>query len=328
MSGLEEEAEALDKRAIEMRAAEFVERRDSVGWTDVDEQHFAQWLEESSAHRVAFLRLNASWQRTERLAALRAPEFHASVAAPEARRFRFLPVAAAFGLVLASGGFFLAAYLSAPRYDTYATTIGGHETLKLHDGTRIELNTNTLVRIAQTPSGRLVKLERGEAYFDVRHDEKRPFIVATDSGRIVDIGTKFSADVEDGKLKLSLLEGRIRFETKDASGHPRHVQLAPGQTLVGDAGSITLSRKAPRELTSDLAWRSGMLVFHETSLADAAAQFNRYNETKIVIADPRASRETINGKLPTNDLEEFERMARNIFGLRAEKRGNELVLTR
>jgi transmembrane sensor len=71
-----------------------------------------------------------------------------------------------------------------------------------------------------------------------------------------------------------------------------------------------------------------MLVFHETSLADAAAQFNRYNETKIVIADPRASRETINGKLPTNDLEEFERMARNIFGLRAEKRGNELVLTR
>lgn len=327
MSGFEEETEALDKRAVEMHAADFVERRDGADWTDADEQHFALWLEESSAHRVAFLRLNASWQRTERLAALRAPEFRASGPTSEAKRFRFLPVAAAFGLVLMSGGF-LAAYLSAPRYDTYATTIGGHETLKLHDGTRIELNTNTLVRIAQMPSKRLVKLERGEAYFDVRHDEKRPFIVTTDSGRIVDIGTKFSAAVEDGKLKLVLLEGRIRFETKDASGHPRHVQLAPGQTLVGDAGSITLSRKAPRELTSDLAWRSGMLVFHETSLADAAAQFNRYNETKIVIADPRASREAINGKLPTNDLEEFERMARNIFGLRAVKRGNELVLTR
>ena len=327
MSGLEEEAEALDKRTVEMRAAEFVERRDDADWTDSDEQHFAQWLEESSAHRVAFLRLNASWQRTERLAALKTPAFGASAATPQAKRFRFLSAAAAFGLVLVSGGF-LATYLSAPRYDTYATTIGGHETLKLHDGTRIELNTNTLVRVAQTPSSRLVKLERGEAYFDVRHDEKRPFIVATDSGRIVDIGTKFSADIEGGKLKLSLLEGRIRFETKDASGHARQVQLVPGQTLVSDAGSITLSRKAPHELTSDLAWRSGMLDFHETSLAEAAAQFNRYNETKIVISDPRASRETINGKLPTNDLEEFERMARNIFGLHAVKRGNELVLAR
>lgn len=327
MSGFEEDAEALDKRTVEMRAAEFVERRDGADWTDGDEQRFAQWLEEASAHRVAFLRLNASWRRTERLAALRAPEFRAPSALRETKRFRFLPVAAACGLALLSGGL-LAAYLSAPRYDTYATTIGGHETLKLHDGTRIELNTDTLVRIAQTPSGRLVKLERGEAYFDVRHDEKRPFIVVASGARIVDIGTKFSAQVEGGKLKLSLLEGRIRFETKDASGRPHEVQLVPGQTLVSSAGAMTLSSKAPRELTSDLAWRNGMLVFHETSLAEAAAQFNRYNETKIVIANPRVARETINGKLPTNDLEEFERMARNIFGLRTVKRGNELVFTR
>lgn len=327
MSGLEEEAEALDKRAVEMRAAEFVERRDGADWTDADEQRFAQWLEEASAHRVAFLRLNASWRRTERLVALKTPELRASLAPREARRFRFLPMAAAFVLAIGSGGL-LTAYFSAPRYDTYATTIGGHETLKLHDGTRIELNTNTLVRIVQTQSRRLVKLERGEAYFDVHHDEKRPFIVVTDGGRIVDIGTKFSAQVEGERLRLSLLEGRVRFETKDDSGRPHEVQLVPGETLVSAAGSITLSTKAPRELTSDLAWRSGMLVFHETSLAEAAAQFNRYNETKIVIADPRASQETINGKLPTNDLEEFERMAGNIFGLRAVKRGNELVLTR
>lgn len=325
MSGFEEDVEALDKRIVEMRAAEFVERRDGPDWTDVDEQGFAQWLDESSAHRVAFLRLNASWRRTERLAALRAPL--GSQPLRETKRLRYLPVAAAFGLALLSGGL-LTAYFSAPRYETYATTIGGRETLKLHDGTRIELNTNTLVRIAQTPSRRLVKLERGEAYFDVHHDEKRPFIVVTDDGRIVDIGTKFSAQIEQGKLKLSLLEGRVRFETKDAFGRPHDMQLVPGQTLVSAAGKMTLSRKAPRELGEDLAWRSGMIVFHETSLTEAANQFNRYNEKQIVIADPHAAKETINGKLPINDLEEFERMARNIFGLRAVKRGNALVFTR
>lgn len=329
MSGIEKDMEAKGGLNVEMQAAEFVERRDGPGWTEADEERFAQWLAQATAHRVAFIRLNASWRRTERLSALRAPLFRAPSAAVlrEMRRARFLPLVAAVGLALLTGGL-LTAYISTPRYDTYATAIGGRETLKLNDGSRIELNTDTLVRIAQTPSKRLVKLERGEVYFDVRHDEKRPFIVETDGGRIVDLGTKFLAQAEKGKLKLSLLEGSIRFETKDASGRIRTLQLEPGQTLVREGARLALLRKEPRDLVSDLAWRSGMLVFHETSLAEAAEQFNRYNALKVVIADPHAARERINGRLPVHDLEEFERMARNLFGLTAVKRGNELVLAR
>ena len=279
--------------------------------------------------RVTFLRLNASWKRTERLAALRAPEFGkpAAASARPANARRLPQTVAACGFALLLGGL-LTVYLSPPRYDTYATTIGGRETLKLHDGSKIELNTDTLVRIAQTPHQRLVRLERGEAYFDVHHDEKRPFVVVSDGGRIVDLGTKFSVQSGAGHLKVSLLEGRIRFESKDSSGRVQQTTLSPGDIIVSSAGRITRTRKPSGDMTTDLAWRNGMLVFHETSLADAAAQFNRYNEIKIVISDPHATRETINGTLPTNDLEEFARMARNIFGLRTQRHGNELVLAR
>jgi transmembrane sensor len=85
---------------------------------------------------------------------------------------------------------------------------------------------------------------------------------------------------------------------------------------------------APATVLTSLMWRKGMVSFHETSLADAAAEFNRYNRIKIVIHDPRARHETINGTLPINDLGEFTHMAANLFGLHARRQGNQIVLFR
>jgi transmembrane sensor len=314
-------------RPIDMRAAEYVERRDSAQWTPADEVQFEDWLNESSAHRVAFMRLNASWKRTERLVALRTPDLPRPHAEPRATGGRFLRVAVLAAVVVGAGGW-LASYLRTPHYDRYATTVGGHETLALHDGSKIELNTDTVVRISQTAKKRLVMLDRGEAYFQVRHDETRPFVVVTDAGRIIDLGTKFSAQSDNGHLKVSLVEGRIRFEAQAQDGREKTTTLVPGDVLLASAGSVSVTRAPLPELTSDLAWRKGMLIFRGTTLADAAREFNRYNETKIVIDDPKAGHETINGALPANDLEEFERMAANIFGLKARKRANEIIFSR
>lgn len=237
MSDVENEFDVVPNRMIEMRAAEFVERRDCADWTEADEAKFETWLNEAPTNRVAFLRLNASWKRTERLAALRAPEFGKPAAATVARPAnarRFLPIVAACGFALLSGGLFTA-YLATPGYDTYATTVGGRETLKLHDGSKIELNTDTMVRIAQTPHQRLVRLEHGEAYFDVHHDEKRPFVVISDVGRIVDLGTKFSVQSSAEHLKVSLLEGRIRFELRicpAAHGKPNYCPVTLSSALL------------------------------------------------------------------------------------------------
>ncbi|HSZ73536.1 MAG TPA: hypothetical protein VK779_01860, partial [Rhizomicrobium sp.] len=81
-------------------------------------------------------------------------------------------------------------------------------------------------------------------------------------------------------------------------------------------------------LANDLAWRRGVLVFEDTTLADAAQEFNRYNSEKIVIADLHSARLKISGILKVNDLAEFMRMARNFFDLRADRRGNEIVISR
>ena len=78
-------------------------------------------------------------------------------------------------------------------------------------------------------------------------------------------------------------------------------------------------------MRDELAWRKGILVFDNTTLADAAAEFNRYNTVKVVIAGPNAAQLKINGSIHANDGTEFARLAKNLFGLHAEQRGNEII---
>ena len=310
---------------IDMRAADYVERRDSGSWTEKDEAELEAWLAENIAHRVSFLRLNSSWRRTERLVALRPAEGEGDAPKGPSNGGHYLKIAAVFGLLLGLGGF-ATIYLSAPRAEIYSTPVGGREILTLKDGSRIELNTNTSVRVSLSSKERAITVEKGEVYFKVRHDASRPFVVTAEGHRVVDLGTQFSLRVDKKDVKVALVEGRVRFDPDGVDAKPE--VLTPGEVLTASADRVSVKKEPLQNLLASLAWRSGMLEFHNTSLAEAAAEFNRYNQTKIVLDDPRAATETINGMLPINDLAEFAHVAKNLFGLRAEDHGDEIVLTR
>lgn len=312
--------------SIDMRAADYVERRDSGNWTEQDEAELQAWLDQSVAHRVSFLRLNSSWRRTERLVALRAPDKGPDVPNDPSRGTQYLKIAAVFGVFLGLGGF-LAVYLTTPQSETYSTPVGGREILTLKDGSRIELNTNTSVRVALSGKERAITVEKGEVYFEVHHDASRPFTVTAQGHRVVDLGTQFSLRVDKKDVKVALFEGRVRFDPY-AQIDTKPEILMPGEVLVASADRVSVKKEPLQDLLASLAWRNGMLEFHNTTLAAAAAEFNRYNQTKIVLDDPKAGAETINGMLPINDLAEFAHVAKNLFGLRAENHGDEIVLTR
>ncbi len=75
------------------------------------------------------------------------------------------------------------------------------------------------------------------------------------------------------------------------------------------------------------AWRRGMLIFDRTTLADAAAEFNRYNDTKLVIADRSIAKQTIGGKFSTADVSGFVEIMQQLMGLRVEHRGRDFVIS-
>jgi transmembrane sensor len=209
---------------------------------------------------------------------------------------------------------------------TFATPIGGRETISFADGSKVELNTNTVLRTRMTTDQRIVWLDKGEAYFEVRHDPVHPFTVIAGDRNVTDLGTAFSVRREPDQLRIAVLEGRVRFGS--AGAQARSQVLTQGYVAAATGNAMVVSKRSIQSLTNELSWRQGVLVFDEAALGEAAAEFNRYNSEHLVIADPEVARLVIDGTLPTNDIDGFARLAQTVLGLHVERHANEIVISR
>ena len=314
-------ASAQDVRAS---AAAWLERRERGPWGDAEQAELDMWLSQSLSHRTAYWRVADAWDRANRLRALNSP-----VHEPEAIKKSFPKILAGIAAALVAtvlAGFVIASYLLTPREETYATAIGGHRTVKLADGSRIELNTNTSLRVAMSAGQRVISLDKGEAFFEVHHDAQRPFVVMAGNRRVTDVGTKFAIRRDTDRLQVTVVEGRVRVDARDGQAKPQ--MLKQGDVVIAATNSTSLMQEAPQALTNALGWRRGVLVFKHTTLEAAAAEFNRYNRDRLIIADTNTAHLKIDGTFPANDVKPFTEVAQDVFGLRIENRGDETVISR
>jgi len=327
MSGHSAAGEIPEAAVIEDEAAGWVvDRGNQQTWTPERQAELDFWLARSVAHRVAFVRIESSWKRADRLAALRGPmrEVPARTATPKDVWGR---IAAVFGFAIVTG-LFATNYFSQPDTQLIETPKGGQERLLLADGSQIELNTESAIRIGLRNNRRSVELLRGEAYFQIRHDRNHPFVVRVADHKIIDLGTRFTVRTAHGSLQVALLEGRVRLDSASAPDHLRSVTLLPGEVAVATAEAIRVNRVSAGELADRLAWQHGGLVFHNTSLADAVAEFNRYGGQPLVLKNLQAAGLTINGRFRVSGAEDFASNVHELFGLRVEHRNGAIVLTR
>jgi transmembrane sensor len=319
----EHHADTSRAMRVEAEAAEWLQRQQFWAPNDEDKARFDEWFAQSLSHRIAYWRLKAGFERSGRLTALQRETKFGRSTATERNRLRPLLRFAAAGAVaaLVAG---VAGLQFAPRHEgqVYETQVGGRQTIVLTDGSKIDLNTGTMVRV----NGRHAELLRGEAFFDITHNARNPFVVMAAGRRIVDLGTKFAVRAEPDGLKVSLVQGSAQIEDPNAPSQPPTV-LRPGDIALATHSKVFVVRNTQQDLTNELGWRRGVLVFHQTTLAAAAAEFNRYNRKKLVIGDAGAAALVIGATFPTDDIEAFARTAKNVFGLRIEDRGDEIVIS-
>jgi len=311
---------------IEQRAAEWLEQRAFGRWTQSDATDLDAWLQDSVDHQVAFYRLEFSWDRTARLSALRSDPPRESKMKPRDWMGHVKLIAAAAIAALCAGGVY--EYAFAPQGTTYATDIGGRKVLTLPDGSQIELNTNTSVRLAADHTGRKVWLTKGEAFFQVHHDAAHPFVVMVGDHVITDLGTKFLVRRQPDGMTVSLIEGSARVETVGPDAKAQATDLKPGDVARATHASVSVSHAQVAKLETALGWRHGVLIFHETSLAAAAAEFNRYNRQQLIVSDPAIAKLTVDGTFPASRVETFARLARDVLGLRVKNEGDQIVIAR
>jgi len=314
---------------IETLAARWLERRHFGAWDDEARAEFDRWINQSSAHEVAFLRLEAAWGRTGRLAALRAQGPAISKAPPRFRaNMAILGIAASVALLAVVGISVGGLLQSRPQIRAFSTPIGGHEVIGFADGTKVELNTDTVLRARMTTQSRTVWLDKGEAYFQVKHDAAHPFVVFVGNHRITDLGTAFLVRKDTGRLEIAVEQGHVAFKASDEKTPLQAALLSRGDAVVATADSTVMVKLSSAQLANELAWRRGVLVFKHTRLADAAAEFNRYNREKLIIADSAAANRMIGATFPINDVERFARVARDVLGLSVTYRGKDIMIGR
>jgi transmembrane sensor len=328
MSGLGEMRAPENACEVEDRAAEWLQRcRYWKNWNDKDQARLDAWLEESATHAVAYWRLVAGMERAERLAALK-PQ-RVGRAANVLKRVRIvLPRASAALAVVAAIGAGAMYWLALPRGQVFQTPVGGHKLVTLADGTRVELDTNTLLHADIAAGRRVVSLDRGEAFFQIVHDSRRPFVVKVAGHEVTDLGTQFLVRAEASHLEVRLVEGRAKIEGDTQQTRLHSALLTPGDVVTANDDSMVVSKKPMRELTRELSWRRGVLEFDNTRLADAAAEFNRYNTQKIVVVGAGVQKLALSDVLPATNVALFVRSVRVLFDLRVETRGNEIILSR
>jgi transmembrane sensor len=315
---------AVSGRDVQKQASHWVvERHASENWSADDQVRLDHWLNQSFAHKTAYWRAAQAWNRTYRIVALKAPEGRVP---NRAGKSKLLRIAFATGFTTALG--ILAIFLLLPRqYDRYEVPVGGHKIISLADGSRIELNTDSALRLSTRGGARQAILDRGEAYFDIKHDLAHPFEVESGDRRIVDVGTKFLVRDRIGGIEVAMFEGRTILNSPKGSAMPPS-NLVAGDIAVATPTNTTISRAAPKTLADIAAWRNGLLVFRRTTLADAASEFNRYSKRKLVVVDSDAAALKIDGKFRSDGVETFAEVAEDVLHLRVEKKADEILLAR
>jgi transmembrane sensor len=318
------EGEAGD---IQLRAAQWVVERASAAWSEEDRQNLDAWLAQSTAHEVAFWRAKHAWEKADRVVALKSPMQRGVERQPRAAGRSGL-FRVAVGLCAAAiVGVIVFDMQSGPDYTTYSTPVGGRKILRLADGSHIELNTNTVLRLSRGNGARQAILDRGEAFFDIVHDAAHPFTIEARGRRIVDVGTKFLVRDAQERLQVSMLEGEVTLSAPKNSGD-KPSRLTAGDVAVATATSTVITKEPKPAIADAASWRQGMLVFRHTTLADAVAEFNRYNDAQLVVAGERAGNMKIDGKFQTHDVDTFAEVAKDVLHLNVQKVGKKTVMSR
>ncbi len=306
-------------------------------------EELQQWLDSHPRQRAEFIRQRTAWNRCDKLKILRpadgtidadllvkielvepeeprAPQPDRGMPARSRKphavdlsRRGWLAAAAVTGLAILG-----ASYLAfQDGWHTYETTIGGRKQIALSDGSTVTLNTDSEMRVRMSSGRRDIVLMRGEAFFHVAHDTRRPFLVTAETTIVRAVGTAFSVRIRaDNEVDVSVTEGRVAVGAPaDGTGFAQSsaAAVSAGEAAAVGHGKVNVKSLHPDEMRRKLAWTdpSGpRLWFQGETLAEAVAEFNRYNVRHLVIADPSIADPSVlqisfGGSISATDIDSF-----------------------
>jgi len=308
-------------------AADWLVRLQAADCGEAEALAFDAWLEADPANAAAY---DAALAVTLEVQAA-APAIARELAAKTPRRPGLSPAARRGWLV--AGGLAAAAAVALavipfgavqPASQSFATAKGERRTVRLADGSTIELNAGSRLTVTLGARERRVAMPEGEALFDVAADKARPFLIDTGDRTVRVVGTRFDVRRRGPELSVTVERGVVEVRPGgDLAG--RVWRLHPGQRLDTAQGDpvVRLAVADPQQVES---WRTGRLIYRDQPLGDVVADLNEQFARPIRLADPALAQIRVSGVLVLDDQSAVIRRLALLAPIKALPSGQAIVL--
>jgi transmembrane sensor len=319
----------------ETQATRWLVRLDATRSPELIAEH-AEWMAKSARNRVAYMKASLAWRRMDgfrRMRPLDPREINPDLLKTRTRfwgphgsvlailRAAWLP-RLAVGMVIATAFAISVALLVDPTPQVAHTTpIGGHEHVMLEDGSVLDLNTDTRIRVQFTSTRRQIFLDRGELLLSVSHDASRPMEVIAGDVVTRAVGTQFSVRLYDNAdVETLVTEGRVlvlrepHFLGFPSAPKPLARTLVAGERVFVNSRTAHISRVSAKQIERTLQWTTGRISFHEEKLSEVVRELNRYNTRQLVILDRKIAGTRIGGGFDTSHADTYAEDLMKFFG--------------
>ena len=293
---------------------------DRGGLSAADRVALRRWLRQNPEHGQILQRQAELWGDMDVLATY-ARARPPAPARPRSRRAPAFALATLGALAIVCSGLWL--LLPAPGKPgaerLVTTAVGEQREERLADGSRVHLNTDSLITVQFGAGERRVRLLRGEAAFDVAHDPQRPFSVYAHNRIVTALGTRFTVRLGAQKVRVAVAAGKVALGRASPGSKRRSAPGAqppaePAREVMflvqGQRAELPLAGStAPVLATMDqqaqeraFSWLRGRLIFDDERLATIVAEISRYTAAKVTIA-PELGDIRLSGRFKTGDTE-------------------------
>ena len=295
----------------EREASAWFARMNADDVTDDDGTRFEAWLHAHSCNAKAYAAVSATWQELVETGPLvRAVYFgqvmNAASASPAPRRrWAAAALAAGIGAIVLGGAWNLYKQKEETRFQT---AIGEQAAVAMPDGSSFDLNTNSRIWVDYSQRQRVIRLERGEAFFTVAHDTQRPFWVRAGDYWVRAVGTAFNVYLTPTGVEVTVSEGTVKVVNATANESlPSDAAITESAAAVtaGEQADARGHAKVIHELNSAqlsrlLAWRKSSLYFQDQPLGDVVNELMRYTTLTIELDDDALRRLPVGGTFQTS----------------------------
>ena len=337
-----------DSKTVEAEAAAWIARLDRGGLSDEECTAVREWISRSPEHYASISRLADVWSDLDGLAEI-LDEAKPPAPVQEVRRGSHLtgwltPARAALFAAITTAVVIGVFFSNTHHYQTvtihgsswqasYLTAIGEQQTVTLRDGSLVQLNTDTIIDVDFDERRRKVRLVKGEALFEIVHDQSRPFQVYAGTNVIRAVGTAFVVKLTGDEIEVTIKEGRVELKSlKDETQGRSNKELTIASALIDAGQTVRLTREiqtlqeiVAEEIDRKLAWTEGLIIFSGEPLNDVVEEISRYTPIRFVITDPEIGRLRIGGRFKIGETDAMLEVLKTAFGVSIEQVGSDLV---